>query len=1390
MPIIYSYPSSGRSEEDSNQHGRDRMTRRSTSTRSMYVGSSRSGSTSRNGVHLNRRSSSSVVDGRPGPRSDEDPEPTDADDSIFLSDLVRTGEASRLRRRGAMRIDHHQMSRGVGDGPVATSTPQNNGQSGRNAAVTGNLGIGRRISSYRASDSSPSFSSLFNSVSNPIRLDTPSTRVDTDGDGWVTPVPLRRTSVNLTSSRSSSDLPDYEQESYTYSLFCGHEPEPRTEDHVAQEKRWAEEEFMQKQACTEEFEPSPLPILSSSSSSSGSKGKGKATRPTPHAYNGCGALIHLHAAPSSKMGVWMAKSEASDVVVAMDPDYFLDFVSDRRSGSRGRSGSSAMVKVNIVKSACGCVREGVGCAACGNPLGTRYKPCKTAVDSIFSTSRARSRTAPESPGSAGATGAETTTLTNVSDQSRTTGRLDAPHGPAYWRPDSVYSPPHLHSSESSTRNQTPDHPFYIYTFFNGAVTSSPKFSFASAQSNAASATPSRPPTSRNTSNFSVVATSTSSSPTRRPPLDVRRSSRILPGNSSLSSSTSYVVIPPSPTSTVAVTPTAISASASPSPSSGVTAASVSNSDGPAIIPIVTSPVISAANERRNRASTASLASTVTVFSVGDPNIDRDVVEGSEDDNGVLTNELSPAPSSLEGSAVAGSVVVEDGTVSSPDINPEDPTTVVNPILDANVVPAAESEFSDSGATPTPSFSILSPRHAAASEPSDFSFVLGSSADTLRALGERQDDLVTQGRNFSPRHAAASEPFALGSYIDAYRTLGERQNNLVTQGRSFFPRYAAASEPSDFSFVDAFRTLGERQDDLVTQGRNLRQGRPTPRRRTRIGEDEAEEALRQLREYGGFEDGVFTGRLAHTLTEEPEFDPIEEGDQEESADPLSVPNIQSGSVRANGRERPTGLNDESREIGSEGSANVAEVVGTAVESAMSPTYVVTSAVDFLPLEPESETTPMALTDAVVDRTTLNDAAAAADMNTVVTSHLSSTGPSDVQVVVADSVTNISAEPEVPVLVPDTTPFLHQNSLSPVVQNVSRSAGRAEDIVDIDGESEAISNGPTESSVQTAEGLDVGINRADTQHMLALIRRAREQAHERREGMLDLLMGSNTQTAEASAHFNVDGETSSVPSLLPISSARSRPPPTLPSSPSSYSDPSLPRSPLPPTRVTDRISRLTDIIRNARAVTETSRERQREWSAFEEWMARAEDRDQQRLQTSRATEENPQASAGDVPDDEESFEFDSDTESEIEGRIMIRTDPSDWLFMDTLSGPSNQLTEAGTSATHGDEDDGDEDDAWGSTSMPPLQDVSDSDEDDDVGPTPWDDSSDEDGGAGGDNTGVDDDLREEATQSQTGFDPDGELLDYSLEAEVEDSDKQGEADRMRTGVRVPTNIVAGR
>lgn len=55
----------------------------------------------RRGRSSSSASSSSLSSVSPGSMR-----PTDADESIVLSDLVRTGEASRLRRRGAMRIDH------------------------------------------------------------------------------------------------------------------------------------------------------------------------------------------------------------------------------------------------------------------------------------------------------------------------------------------------------------------------------------------------------------------------------------------------------------------------------------------------------------------------------------------------------------------------------------------------------------------------------------------------------------------------------------------------------------------------------------------------------------------------------------------------------------------------------------------------------------------------------------------------------------------------------------------------------------------------------------------------------------------------------------------------------------------------------------------------------------------------------------------------------------------------------------------------------------------------------------------------------------------------------------------------------------------------------------
>ena len=60
--------------------------------------------------------------------------------------------------------------------------------------------------------------------------------------------------------------------------------------------------------------------------------------------NGCGTIVHTAAVPRRRCGVWMARLGSTDAVVEMDSQYF-----DRS------------VVVRMMKSPCGCVREGIGC---------------------------------------------------------------------------------------------------------------------------------------------------------------------------------------------------------------------------------------------------------------------------------------------------------------------------------------------------------------------------------------------------------------------------------------------------------------------------------------------------------------------------------------------------------------------------------------------------------------------------------------------------------------------------------------------------------------------------------------------------------------------------------------------------------------------------------------------------------------------------------------------------------------------------------------------------------------------------------------------------------------------------------------------------------------------
>lgn len=310
------------------------------------------------------------------------PELTDVDESIVLSDLVRTGEASRLRRRGALRLDHN----------LATTT--------RPAGLNQPL-------PYIPYDGPPPPRRPFALPAQPTMPMTPSwVTSDAAGDDafdtWIdlnpsTDPASASGSVALDEQRRAGDHEDEE----CFILYCGGKvSEVSATDY------------------SKPFQPSPLaiprpPVTKASS------------RPAAPKTNGCGAIIHLRAYSQRTSGVFVGKQQATEAVVPMDAAYF------ERS-----------IVTRMMKSACGCVREGVGCAVCGNPLGTRYAPCQAASEGIFK------HKCPAPP--------------------RATRPLH-PAGPSYWGSSQVSQ---SHSSANSPR-RSPNGAFYVYTFFADHVSSSP-----------------------------------------------------------------------------------------------------------------------------------------------------------------------------------------------------------------------------------------------------------------------------------------------------------------------------------------------------------------------------------------------------------------------------------------------------------------------------------------------------------------------------------------------------------------------------------------------------------------------------------------------------------------------------------------------------------------------------------------------------------------------------------------------------------------------------------------------------------------------------------------------------------------------------------------------------
>ncbi|KAF8887262.1 hypothetical protein CPB84DRAFT_1948683, partial [Gymnopilus junonius] len=195
------------------------------------------------------------------------PQLIDADDSIVLSDLLRTGEASRLRRRGAMRID-----------PAVVGVNQN------------------------------SLSPDHFRVHNVVVVDRAVAPWDADFD-LVHHMPARRRQRSARRydpyESGSSTIPSTQREGapedYAYSLVCG-----------ARIYEFGSSDDI------EPFKPSVLPLYPDNVDRLGKeREKEDLNRST-----GCGSLVHIRAAPRPRSGVWTALGSASDTVVPLDASYF------------------------------------------------------------------------------------------------------------------------------------------------------------------------------------------------------------------------------------------------------------------------------------------------------------------------------------------------------------------------------------------------------------------------------------------------------------------------------------------------------------------------------------------------------------------------------------------------------------------------------------------------------------------------------------------------------------------------------------------------------------------------------------------------------------------------------------------------------------------------------------------------------------------------------------------------------------------------------------------------------------------------------------------------------------------------------------------------------------
>ncbi|KAL4243756.1 hypothetical protein ABKN59_010483 [Abortiporus biennis] len=390
------------------------------------------------------------------PPQREGPEIRDVDDSIVLSDLVRTGEASRLRRRGAMRLDNnHTHHRSTSSSSTSNLNPSSNALLN---SYPINMVRQQPLSSIPVRPSTPPWALPTNSANtsstsaaglddfgDPDPYLAPVNPADTEWRDWINVNlgPGAEGSLGSSSSTVTGGIAEVGQgtipnnnttdkDEKSFVLFCG----GSSLDGSESEDDDDDDYFCPTQRKKKRFEQSLFPTCCPSSSHHTHTRKHHISRPSkrprPSSSNGCGAVLHFRAYPQKTRGVWVAKEEANtEVVIGMDPKYF-----DRD------------VVAKMMKSACGCVREGIGCSVCGNTLGTRYLPCQAASEGLFSTSRHSSNNTPHHHHS----------------------HPIRPSGPSYHSPR--FSP----TWNTTTDNDKPGgKKFYVYTFFADKVSSSPTY---------------------------------------------------------------------------------------------------------------------------------------------------------------------------------------------------------------------------------------------------------------------------------------------------------------------------------------------------------------------------------------------------------------------------------------------------------------------------------------------------------------------------------------------------------------------------------------------------------------------------------------------------------------------------------------------------------------------------------------------------------------------------------------------------------------------------------------------------------------------------------------------------------------------------------------------------